>query len=127
LYSVEFYGLAGRLLAPGGRMVVQSGSPYFAPKSYWCIDETINEAGMHTQPYHVNVPSFGDWGFHLVGAEDVPEMGLDAPFRLRSLDGSTVDASTSFPPDRESRDVPPSTLMDPVILEYAQSEWDNYG
>jgi len=30
LYSVEFYALAARALTPGGRMVVQAGSPYFA-------------------------------------------------------------------------------------------------
>src|SRR3712207_9167340 len=39
LYSVEFYGLVGRVLAPGGRVVVQSGSPYFAQRAYWCVED----------------------------------------------------------------------------------------
>jgi spermidine synthase len=41
LYSQEFYGLAAQALAPGGRMVVQSGSPYFAPEAFWCIEATV--------------------------------------------------------------------------------------
>ena len=32
-------------------LVVQSTSPWFAPKSfYWCIDATLREAGFHTHP-----------------------------------------------------------------------------
>ncbi|ADD40577.1 polyamine aminopropyltransferase [Stackebrandtia nassauensis] len=127
LYSVEFYGLASRLLAKDGRMAVQSGSPYFAPKSFWCVNKTLKEAGTKPVPYHVTVPSFGDWGFNLVGAKSTPELALDPPGDLKSLDGPTLDAATVFPPDRPERDVPASTLMDPVILEYAQSEWDSYG
>ena len=45
LYSREFYGLIGRHLAPGGMMVTQAASPYFAHKAYWCIVHTIQAAG----------------------------------------------------------------------------------
>ena len=70
LYSQEFYdGLRRRALAPGGRLVVQSGSPYFARESFWGIEATLRAAGWRTTPYHVDVPSFGDWGFHLATAE----------------------------------------------------------
>lgn len=127
LYSVEFYALTSRLLAPGGRMVVQSGSPFFAPNSYWCIGQTLKAAKLESLPYHVTVPTFGgDWGFHLVGSGG--DLTLDPPpEQPRSLDQSTLDAATVFPPDRAPRDLPASTLMDPIILEYAQSEWDSYG
>ena len=47
LYSVEFYGIVShRVLAPGGRLVVQGGSPYFAADAFWSIDATIREAGL---------------------------------------------------------------------------------
>ena len=45
LYSVEFYTLVRAVLADGARVVVQSGSPYFAQKSYWSIEASLREAG----------------------------------------------------------------------------------
>lgn len=128
LYSTEFYGLAGDHLADDGRMVVQGGSPYFAPKTYWTIASTLESAGYEPTPYWVSVPSFGDWGFHLVQADGAaPELGLDTsvgPFQ--SLTPELLDAAQVFQPDRDRMDMPPSTLMHPVILDLVESEWQNY-
>ncbi|SDD17936.1 polyamine aminopropyltransferase [Glycomyces harbinensis] len=128
LYSTEFYALAGDHLNETGRMVVQSGSPYFAPKTYWTIAATLESAGYEPSPYWVSVPSFGDWGFHLVQANgEPPELGLDTsvgPFR--SLTPELVEAAQVFPPDRAARDMEPSTLIHPIILDLVQSEWKNY-
>lgn len=129
LYSVEFYGMLRRALTPEGRLVVQSGSPYFAPRSYWCIEASLREAGyIGTVPYHVDVPSFGDWGFHLaVNGQSTPQLRLDpeAP-SLSFLDESVLEAATVFPADRRRVEVPPSTLMRPRIIEYAGDEWRHY-
>jgi spermidine synthase len=128
LYSVEFYGLVRNVLADGGRMVVQSGSPYFAPRSYWSIEASIRGAGFATRPYHVDVPSFGDWGF-ILAASGTGEPALtlpdDAP-PLRSLDDATVRSAANFPPDRRRVDVEPSTLLHPRVLEYSRAEWRSY-
>nr|WP_245555784.1 polyamine aminopropyltransferase [Gordonia soli] len=125
LYSTEFYALAGAHLAPGGRMVVQSGSPYFAPRSYWCVDATVRSAGLQTMPYHVDVPSFGDWGF-LLAAPTRPELRITPPRALRFLSDAELQAAAVFPADRPRLEMAPSTLMDPRILRYAQSEWTAY-
>ncbi|TDD95623.1 polyamine aminopropyltransferase [Actinomadura rubrisoli] len=127
LYSVEFYGLVKRALAPGGRMVVQSGSPYFAPKSFWSIRKSIAAAGLSTTPYHVDVPSFGDWGFVLASpAKEPPALALapDVP-DLRFLDADVLRAATVFPKDRRSRDVDVNTLVHPRLVEYEGEEWKN--
>lgn len=128
LYSVEFYALAGARLHDSGRMVVQGGSPYFAPKTYWTIAATLAEAGYEPAPYQVSVPSFGDWGFHAVQASGtVTTLSLDetvGPFR--SLTPELLEAAQVFPPDRARRDMEPSTLMHPVILELVQGEWRHY-
>ena len=71
------------VLAEGGRLVVQSGSPYFAPRSYWSIEASVREAGFATVPYHVDVPSFGDWGFLLAAAGHRPAGAGIAGRRLR--------------------------------------------
>jgi spermidine synthase len=124
LYSVEFYGLVRRVLAPGGRMVVQAGSPFFAPKSYWCIEKSMRAAGLATMPYHVDVPSFGDWGFVLATATSAPPLRLaaDAP-SLRFLDQSVLTAATVFGRDLRHRDVEANTLVKPRIIDYERREW----
>lgn len=126
LYSVEFYTLLRHALAPGGTVAVQSGSPYFAPKSYWSIAASMAEAGWRSRPYHVSVPSFGDWGFHLAALDRRPRLRLADGLQLRSLDTATLRAAGVFPVDRRQVDVLPSTLMRPRILEYAGEEWVTY-
>ena len=126
LYSVEFYGLIKRVLAPGGRLVVQSGSPYFAPKSFWCIERSVAAAGLATVPYHVDVPSFGDWGFVMATPGDEPpalELAKDAP-DLRFLDTELLRAAAVFPKDRRNRDVKVNTLVHPRLVDYQKREWD---
>lgn len=126
LYSTEFYALASAHLAPNGRMVVQSGSPYFAPKSFWCIASTLEDAGLHTTEYHVDVPSFGDWGFHLAAVGAAPELRITPPGRLRFLSDAELASAAVFPLDRPRLDMPPSTLMEPRILQFVQGEWSVY-
>lgn len=129
LYSQEFYGLAARALAPGGRMVVQAGSPYFAPEAFWCIGATVAAAGLQVTPYHVDVPSFGDWGFVLAarGAAPVPTVDASLAEDLRFLDGDVLAAATVFPKDRpQDRSVEVSTLDRPRILEYEARGWRGY-
>ncbi|RAY14467.1 polyamine aminopropyltransferase [Actinomadura craniellae] len=125
LYSVEFYGLAKRALAPGGRMVVQSGSPFFAPKSFWCIDKTVRAAGLATTPYHVDVPSFGDWGYVLATASgSPPPLAVDGGVSgLRFLDGDVLRAAAVFGKDLRNRDVQVNTLVEPKLIDYQRQEW----
>src|SRR5215471_5424546 len=65
LYTTRFYKLLRARLAPGGAATVQSTSPLFARTSYWCVVRTMEAAGFAVRPYHVAVPSFGEWGFVL--------------------------------------------------------------
>lgn len=119
LYSTEFYALVTRALAPGGRMVVQSGSPYSTPTAFWRTISSIESAGYSVTPYHVHVPTFGDWGFALAhrGAErPIPTVPVSAP-RLRFLDQRVLDAATVFADDRPPLSLEPSTLDHPRIVE----------
>ena len=129
LYSQEIYeGLRRRVLAPGGRLVVQAGSPYFARESFWGIETTMRAAGWRTTPFHVDVPSFGDWGFVLASAERAPRLTLTPPpgAPLRFLDRPTLAAAATFPPDRARIAVEPSTLNRPRLLDYQRRGYRGY-
>ena len=118
LYSTEFYGLVGAALAPGGLVVVQSGSPYSTPTAFWRTVSTVASAGLAGTPYHVHVPSFGDWGFVLAAAEQQPpelRLSPDAP-SLRFLDDAVLAAAAVFPRDRQQQLLPPTTLDRPRVV-----------
>ncbi|MGW6060593.1 polyamine aminopropyltransferase [Streptomyces sp. NPDC055189] len=64
LYSQEFYGLARRALAAGGRLTVHAGPVADRPRVFWTVEATLRAAGLLTEPYRVAGRST-DWGFVL--------------------------------------------------------------
>lgn len=119
LYSTEFYALVTRVLAPDALVVVQAGSPFSTPNAFWRTVSTLGSAGFAVTPYHVHVPTFGDWGFALArrgSAAPTPAVPADAP-ALRFLNPEVLDAATVFPPDNAPQQLEPSTLDNPRIVE----------
>lgn len=127
LYSVEFYGLVSQALNEDGRMVAQAGSPYFAPEAFWSVEASMEVTGLDPVPYHVDVPSFGDWGFMVSGVAG-RQLTVDPGVadELRFVDEEVLRAAQVFPPDRDRLDVEPSTLVDPRILDYVRRGWKDY-
>jgi spermidine synthase len=119
LYSTEFYALVTRILAPGALVAVQAGSPYSTPAAFWRTIATIESAGFAVTPYHVHVPTFGDWGFALArrgGPAPTPTVPAGGPAR-RFLNQRVLDAATVFADDVGPRTLEPSTLDNPRIVE----------
>jgi spermidine synthase len=126
LYSTEFYALAAHALAPDGLMVVQAGSPFSTPTAFWRTVSTIRAAGYAVTPYHVHVPTFGDWGFALAQRADAaptPRVPPNAP-PLRFLNQPVLDACTVFSDDIHPRTLEPSTLDNPRIVEDMRRGYD---
>jgi spermidine synthase len=126
LYSTEFYSLVSRVLAPDGLMVVQSGSPYSTLTAFWRTVSTVKAAGYAVTPYHVYVPTFGDWGFTLARHGDTaprPALPPRAP-ALRFLNQSVLDTATVFAPDVQPRTLEPSTLEHPRVVEDMRHGYD---
>jgi len=72
LYSKQFYTSIRSSLTSNGGIVIQSTSPYHAKESFLMIGRTIRAAGFNNVlPYHINVPSFGDWGFHIAAKSNL--------------------------------------------------------
>ena len=111
-----------RHLSAHGLIVVQSTSPLFARHSYWCIVNTLKQAGLKTYPYHVYVPSFGEWGFVLAGhaAYELPQQ---LPAGLRFLTARNLPELFHFPNDMLPVPVEPNRLNDQVLVRYYEREW----
>ncbi|MCC3652996.1 polyamine aminopropyltransferase [Streptomyces sp. S07_1.15] len=109
LYSQEFYGLAERALAPGGRLAVHAGAPDTHPRSYWTVDASLRAAGLRTSPYAVggrrSAYAAGPdrsaaaehpprtWGFVLAAREpERPRLAPDAPVPLTLTPGTLRSA-----------------------------------
>lgn len=122
LYTTAFYKAVARHLSAQGLMVVQSTSPMFARDSYWCIAKTIRDAGLQTYPYHVYVPSFGEWGFVIAGTHSyAPPTAL--PTGLRFVDLQGLPALFQFPPDMAPIEVPANHLNDQVLVRLYEKDW----
>jgi len=122
LYTTTFYKAAARHLSAQGLMVVQSTSPMFARDSYWCIAETIKQAGLQTYPYHVYVPSFGEWGFVIAGHREY-EPPTSLPAGLRFVDAKNLPALFQFPPDMAPLAMVPNRLDDQVLVRLYDQDW----
>jgi len=122
LYTTAFYRLLAKHLGSRGMAVVQSTSPLFARQSYWCIVETLKQAGLRTYPYHVYVPSFGEWGFVLASLApyDPPQR---VPGGLRFLAGRDVPQLFQFPNDMLPIEAEPNRLNDQALVRYYERDW----
>jgi spermidine synthase len=122
LYTTAFYRAAARHLSAQGLMVVQSTSPMFARDSFWCIAATIKQAGLKTYPYHVYVPSFGEWGFVLAGTRDYAAPAA-LPSGLRFVNVEGLPALFQFPPDMAPLSMPPNQLNSEVLVRAYENDW----
>ncbi|GHT94660.1 polyamine aminopropyltransferase 1 [Betaproteobacteria bacterium] len=122
LYSTGFYRLLTRHLAPDGRLVVQSTSPYYARRSFWTIAVTLEAAGLKTAPYHALVPSFGEWGYVLAG-QDEPALPTTYPKGLRFLTVASTPDLFHFPADMARLPVEPNRLNEQSLVRIFEQEW----
>ncbi|MFN8612008.1 MAG: polyamine aminopropyltransferase [Vulcanimicrobiota bacterium] len=124
LYTRTFYQRLHPLLAPGGALSVQCTSPLFARRSYWCIVETIKSAGWQVQPYHLYVPSFGEWGFTLAAQDEPPRPDLKRlPPGLKYLDAAALPDMFLFPADMAALPSPVNRLFDQILVRYYEQDW----
>lgn len=126
LYTRAFYRLLRENLKPGAVGVVQATSPYLAPRSYWCVVETLKAADLHPVPYHALVPSFGDWGFALISPQAIePPRKLPAQMKLRFLSDAMLPTMFVFPADQQPLDVEINRLNDQMLVHYYEADLKN--
>ncbi|TGB04065.1 polyamine aminopropyltransferase [Halobacillus salinus] len=135
LYTREFYSLVRNHLSPSGAAMIQATSPVFATEVYWTINETVESTGLYTENLHVDIPSFGNWGFVMASREKIDvselEIGVDTEF----LSEEILPALTVFGKDEDGEIVTsegktvalkPNTLIDPHLIQKYESAWLHY-
>ncbi|PSO48048.1 MAG: spermidine synthase [Cyanobacteria bacterium SW_9_44_58] len=119
LYSLGFYRQLQAHLAPGGAMVTQASSPFFAPKVFSCIAMTLDEIFQNIYPYRANVPSFGPWGFVLATETPFnPQQSHQIPVKTQFLSPALFSSLFVLPKDMVLEEVEVNTLAHPVIVHY---------
>jgi spermidine synthase len=122
LYSQRFYELVKASMSARGVLAVQSTSPLFARKSFWCVERTIAAAGLHTLPYHALVPSFGEWGYVLAARQELATPSRLRTDGLRYLNDTTLASLFTLPADLGPLPVEVNRLNQPVLVHYYAGE-----
>ncbi len=127
LYTLEFYALVKNHLRPGGKAALQATSPVFAREVYWTIVNTVRAAGLRALPYHVDIPSFGNWGFVLASENPLDPGDWKLNADTRYLVPGMLNSLTAFGEDEgpvEEEQV--NTLLKPVVINQYLEAWRNY-
>jgi spermidine synthase len=124
LYTTAFYRLLARHVSRSGLVVVQATSPMFARQSYWSIAESMRQGGLRTYPYHLYVPSFGEWGFVLGTPEGTYTPPTQLPSGLRYLTVAEIPRLFEFPTDMKPVAAEANRLNTQVLVRYYEQEWD---
>ena len=131
LYSNIFYRMCGNALAPGGVLNVQSTSPYYATKSFWCVTKTLESEGFVVSPYHLQVPAFGDWGFNMAVKPDndmvegdriaYENIRIDSGIETKYLTEDIIQSLFRFGKDESPApgdNIEVNQLTKPVMIQY---------
>ncbi|MFI0897194.1 polyamine aminopropyltransferase [Streptomyces sp. NPDC020983] len=126
LYSQEFFGLAARVLAPGGRLAVHAGTAAGAAHTFWTIEATVSAVGLRTSPYWLPAAPGGaplapataappDQAY-LLAARTAPPVLRLPPGTPATLTPRALRQAARAPlPTRPGRALPPSTLLRPRV------------
>ena len=126
LYTNVFYNYVKANLTHDGVMVCQSTSPYYAKKSFWCINKTIKTQFENVLPYHLQVPTFGEWGFNLAFNGDNTRQKLAV--ETKYLTDENIDTMFVFGKDEnvDLTQIEENNMFKPSLVLYYNEEVQNW-
>ncbi len=114
LYSLEFYKLIRLNLSEGGCIATQSASPWVTRDAFWSVAKTIEAAKLKTFSYHITVPNFGVWGFHLARQTPIePAFHLSA--KTRYLTDEVMEHAAIFGKDEAREHAVVNSIFEPKL------------
>ena len=129
LYTTLFFRRLTQRLTPTAIVGIQCTSPLVAPKSFWCIIGTLEEAGFHVRPFRVSVPSFGIWGFAVASQTPIREqieLSPEIETHLKFLNQNVIDDMFRLPTDLARIDSGVNRLNDQILVRYYEEEWSRW-
>ena len=127
LYTKEMYTFCRKRLKMDGIIITQATSPYFQAKSFFCINKTMQSAGLNTLPIHNHVQSFGEWGW-IIGSKlytiDQMKKKLTSIHKLpvkntKWLTPDALDMMTKFgKPVGDTTGLEINSIHNPVLFKY---------
>ncbi len=129
LYTNIFYRLCRNALKEDGVMTVQSTSPYYASKAFWCINKTLESEGFEASGYHLQVPAFGDWGFNIASSHRIDPSEIRLSVETSYLTDENIQSLFVFGKDElaDMDRVEINSLSKPALITYyseAVRNWD---
>ena len=82
--------------------------------------------GLEVSSYHLQVPAFGDWGFHLASPEKLVKKH-QLPDNTKFLSEDTLPSLFVFGKDEQRVDTEVNHLTKPMLIQYyneAVREWE---
>jgi spermidine synthase len=122
LYTLQFYNYLKKITTNQTKICIQSTSPYFAPKSFWCINKTVNHVFPFTKAYHVYVPSFGEWGFCMASFEPIKNNNF-YQIKGNKFYDYDLEKLTHFSQDMTAKNLETNRLDNQIIVRYFDEEW----
>lgn len=134
LYTKEFYSLIRNHLSMRGVMAIQSTSPVFATKAYWTISKTVESIGLSVDNYHVDVPSFGNWGFVMASRIPIEKNKIKIKVDTQYLSTEMLPSLFYFGKDEDSVieekgkliKLEINTLNRPILHHHYTKAWKYY-
>jgi spermidine synthase len=82
----------------------------------------MESVGFKTRPYHLYVPSFGQWGFFLASLQDF-EVNPSVSVPTRYLEEASLRSMFVFPKDMAPVPAEVQKLNSQVLVRYFEDEW----
>ncbi|RMD57315.1 MAG: spermidine synthase, partial [Nitrospirae bacterium] len=126
LYSKSFYEMAIKHMSRYGAIVTQSCDVFMENRAFWCINKTMEEAGLSVVPYHNYVPTMGDWGWNL-GVKNLKKDEIIKRLKYidfdnldtRFIDNNALLSMLNFGRDLTNKeDIEINTVLNPVLQRY---------
>ncbi len=125
LYTTTFYNLVKLNLVKNGIFTVQSTSPLFAREAFWSIHKSIiyQDKEFKTYPYHLYIPSFGEWGFILASRINLNFDDFNLKVSTKFINQKIMQRSLIFAPDMSDLNVKPNMLNNHLLIKYYNDGW----
>jgi len=117
-FSVETFKKLKDMLTPQGLISINAGSLSHNQKSFWCVIETLSEAGLYATPLHRCVPSLGGECGFVIGSKHPIKLNCDFKLLSYTMTPGSLEYMLFIPPEIQKMPVEASTEENGIISAY---------